>query len=252
MAASGPTETKPTFATVSRLGPTQQVQNQLLAAIASNEYPPGSLMPSERVLCELFGVSRVSIREALAGLAATGLIEIQQGRGAFVRPRVVDEYAGPFGLYIERHRDELAELLRVRGALDGLAASEAASHATPDSRIDLQRAYDNFKKAVDNGATPQELTELDVKFHETIAESGHGTLLPSLLNELNNLLIESRHILFARAGQPQRSVSDHTSILKAILDGDSVKAQQRASRHVEKMWSWVKEFHSSKLGAARK
>lgn len=241
--------TKPSFVTVSRLGPTQQVQNQLLAAISSGEYPPGTLMPSERVLCELFGVSRVSIREALAGLAATGLIDIQQGKGAFVRPRVGDEYAGPFGLYIEMHRDELSELLRVRGALDGLAASESAMHATPDARTGLAQAHEDFKVAVEAGSTPQELTALDVKFHEAIASSGHGTLLPHLLNELNNLLVESRHILFAREGQPQRSVADHTIILQAILDGDSAKAQLCATDHVEKMWSWVKEFHGSKLGA---
>lgn len=249
MTATGHIGSKPSFVTVSRLGPTQQVQNQLLSAISSGEYPPGTLMPSERVLCELFGVSRVSIREALAGLAATGLIDIQQGKGAFVRPRVADEYAGPFGLYIEMHRDELSELLRVRGALDGLAASESAAHASAEARIALGQAHDNFKVAVDAGATPQELTALDVKFHEVIASSGHGFLLPNLLIELNKLLVESRHILFAREGQPQRSVADHAVILQAILDGNSTKAQQCASRHVEKMWSWVEEFHSSKLGS---
>ncbi|TAM66542.1 MAG: FadR family transcriptional regulator [Microbacteriaceae bacterium] len=250
MAATSRPTSKPSFVTVSRLGPTQQAQNQLLAAISSGDYPPGTLLPSERVLCEMFGVSRVSIREALAGLAATGLIDIQQGKGAFVRPRVADEYAGPFGLYIEMHRDELSELLRVRGALDGLAASEAAVHASAKARASLTRAHDDFKAAVLASATPQALTALDVKFHEAIASSGRGTLLPGLLKELNNLLVESRHILFAREGQPKRSVADHAVILQAILDGDSAKAQLCATVHVEKMWSWVEEFHSSKLGAS--
>lgn len=104
---------------VSRVSPTQQVQNQLLSAINWGEYPPGSKLPSERILCEAFGVSRVSVREALAGLVATGLIEVRQGQGAFVRSRVGEKYAGPFGLYIAANRGELAELLNVRGALDG-------------------------------------------------------------------------------------------------------------------------------------
>lgn len=249
MAKLAPNSAQPAFATVSRLGPTQQVQNQLLDAITSGQYPPGTLMPSERVLCELFGVSRVSIREALAGLAATGLIDIQQGKGAFVRQRIGDEYAGPFGLYIEMHRDELAELLRVRGALDGLAASEAALHAIPKARNALTKAHEVFKAAVDAKETPANLTTLDVAFHTAIASSGHGTLLPHLLNELNNLLVESRHILFSREGQPPRSVIDHEAILAAILEGDAIAAKELASTHVAKMWSWVEEFESTKIGS---
>ncbi len=245
MADSSQADVKPSFSTVSRLSPTQQVRDQLLAAITRGDYPPGSLVPSERALGEMFGVSRVSIREALAGLAATGLIDIQQGRGAFVRPRVDDEYAGPFGLYVEMHRDELSELLRVRGALDGLAASESATRATVAEQKALSAAHDEFEAAVSAGATPQLLTELDVKFHQAIAASGAGALLPSLLSELNMLLIESRHILFARGGQPDRSVVDHAAILGAILDRDSAKAQKLATEHVEKMWKWVEEFRST-------
>lgn len=239
---------KSTFAAISRLGPTQQVQNQLLAAISSGEYSPGKPLPSERALCEIFGVSRVSIREALAGLAATGLIDIQQGRGAFVRPRVEDEYAGPFGLYIEMHRDELAELLRVRSALDGLAASGAARDGSPADKGAIERAHQDLAAAVEAGASPQEIAGLDVAFHQEIAAAGNGTLLPNLLRELNSLLIESRHILFARPGQPQRSVSEHAGILEVVLAGDAASAQQRAVEHVQKMWTWVEQFRSSRAG----
>lgn len=238
--------TKHRFATVTRLGPTQQVQSQLLSAITSGHYEPGSLLPSERELCEMFGVSRVSVREALAGLAATGLIEIQQGKGVFVRPRVDDEFAGPFALYIEMHRDQLTELLQVRGALDGLAASQAALHCDDAARERIQHAFDAFRDEAQGDADPQALTELDVAFHRAIADAGKGTLLPQLLTELNQLLIESRHILFARPGQPERSVSDHEEILEAIIAADEVSARHRASDHVQKMWSWVSGFTSSK------
>ena len=242
---SNPTS-KPQFAAVSRLGPTQQVQSQLLAAITDGRYEPGSLLPSERELCEMFGVSRVSVREALAGLAATGLIDIQQGKGVFVRPRVEDEFAGPFGLYIEMHRGQLTELLRVRGARDGLAASEAAQHATEEAKAAMMLSRDLFEAEARGTANPQALTELDVAFHQSIADAGQGSLLPRLLRDLNSLLVESRHILFARAGQPERSVADHTGILNAVLAGDERTARRRASDHVQKMWSWVSSFRTAK------
>ncbi|MBL3687433.1 FadR family transcriptional regulator [Leucobacter zeae] len=237
-----PAERGSAFSTVSRVSPTQQVQNQLFAAIESGEYEPGGKLPSERVLCDTFGVSRVSVREALAGLAATGLIEVRQGKGAFVRPRVVDGYVGPFGKYIATHRHELAELLFVRGALDGVAASSAAGQLTPETREAMQRAHDAFGHAVATGASPVELSELDVAFHQQIAAAARGTLLHKLLGELNSLLVESRHILFAREGQPQRSFADHTEILQAILDGDLESAERRSREHASKMQDWVEQF----------
>jgi DNA-binding FadR family transcriptional regulator len=220
------------------------VQSQLFAAIANGEYPPGALLPSERVLCEMFQISRVSIREALAGLAATGVVEIQQGKGAFVRPSVADEYAGPFGLYIERHRDELADLLQIRGALDGLAASRAADDPSKQVRDQISKACQAFAHAVDGKESPQQLTQLDVEFHEAIAACSGSRLLSDLLHELNSLLVESRHILFARPDQPSRSMKDHQGILDAILARDASTAQHRATAHVDKMWTWVRDFRS--------
>lgn len=241
------TSGKNSFSAVSRLSPTHQVQSQLFAAIQKGEYPPGTILPSERRLCEMFGVSRVSIREALAGLSATGLIDIQQGKGAFVRQPVKDEFSGPFGLYIERHKGELAELLRIRGALDGMAASDAAEYATKAQVAKVEKAHIAFAEAVENDASPQELATLDIALHHSIAACGKGTLLPTLLEELNSLLVESRHILFAREGQPQRSVADHEQILAHIKAKDAAAAQQMAIDHVNKMWSWIQDFTSTKL-----
>lgn len=241
---------KPTFAAVTRLNPTQQVHNQLLAAITDGDYAPGAALPSERELCEAFGVSRVSVREALAGLAATGLIDIQQGRGAFVRPRMGTEYAAPFAQYLQLHRDELSELLQVRGALDGLAAEEAALGAQEEDRAAMTAACQEFATAADAGASPEELTRLDVAFHQSIAAAGRGTLLPGLLGDLNALLVESRHILFARTGQPHRSVADHGAILDAVLAGAAQAARTLATEHVAKMGRWVSDFGAAGERAA--
>src|SRR5215469_9811509 len=132
---------------VQHVSPTQQVREQLLAAIESGEFAAGSLLPSERVLCATFGVSRVSVREAIAGLEAMGLVSVQHGRGAFVRDRVATRYAGPFGKYLEPHRDELIELLKVRGALDELTAEEAALHATAEGLSKVAEACRRFNEA---------------------------------------------------------------------------------------------------------
>jgi GntR family transcriptional regulator len=65
----------------------RQIADQLRDAIASGKLSPGAKLPSERVLMERFQTSRVTVRQAVAVLGAEGLINIEHGRGVFVRIR---------------------------------------------------------------------------------------------------------------------------------------------------------------------
>jgi GntR family transcriptional repressor for pyruvate dehydrogenase complex len=228
------------FTSVRRVGPTQQVREQLVAAIQSGEYLPGSALPSERVLCETFGVSRVSVREAIAGLESTGLVRVEHGRGAFVRDSANNAYIGPFIKYLEMHRDELIELLKVRGALDELAAVEATQHLTAATKKELQAAADVFKDAVEaEGHDFKALAELDIAFHLQIASSSSGDLLHQLLAELNDIFRESRLITLSRPGQLEQSVEEHQAIVDAILNGDPDAARRAVATHLAGVREWL-------------
>ncbi|MBU4337750.1 MAG: FCD domain-containing protein [Actinobacteria bacterium] len=238
---TGKTKTaEPTLTSIKRVGPTQLVREQLLVAIESGAYQPGSALPSERVLCETFGVSRVSLREAIAGLEATGLITVQHGRGVFVRENVADQVSGPFGKYLEIHREEILELLKVRGALDALAAAEAAEHAD-DSGLDaVAAAAQAFETAVEHGADTGELAALDVAFHMSIAHAVPGELLPSLLGELNGQMQESRRIGLTREGKSGVSVRQHRAIVEAIRSRDPEAARRAVDVHIKGTISWFR------------
>ena len=231
------------FTVVQRVSPTHQVREQLLSAIQRGEYPSGSALPSERVLCETFGVSRVSVREAIAGLEAMGLIEVHHGRGAFVRDSVHDQYAGPFGLYLIQHRDELLELLQVRGALDQLAAEEAALHGTAEGLAAIASANEAFR-AASRGEMPDftAIVDADVAFHVSIARAAGRSLLPTLLSELNGILDESRRMTLARPGQLQRSARQHQAIVDAINDRNPKSARRAAEKHLGAITAWIREL----------
>jgi GntR family transcriptional regulator len=67
--------------------------------IRSGEYPPGHRLPPERELCEIYGVSRITARQALAELAQRDLVERHQGQGTFVmRARVESSLLGFFSI----------------------------------------------------------------------------------------------------------------------------------------------------------
>lgn len=241
------------FTSVRRVRPTQHVREQLLSAIERGDYPPGAALPSERVLCETFGVSRVSVREAIAGLESTGLVRVEHGKGAFVRDSANDSYVGPFAKYLTMHRDELVELLKVRGVLDELAAAEAIEHASDEGLEFMSAAEREFRSAVEAGETNlTKLSELDVAFHVSIAALSSGELLHGLVTELNEVLKESRRVTFSRPGQLQRSAVEHQAIAEAIVARDASAARDAVQQHLHQIRRWVSEIDvvqaSSELG----
>lgn len=66
-----------------------QLMQELRARIERGEWKPGDLFPSERELCETYGISRMTVRQALAELVNDGLLRRDQGRGTFVaKPKI--------------------------------------------------------------------------------------------------------------------------------------------------------------------
>ena len=64
----------------------QQLRN-ILTELATTRLRPGDMLPSERQLCADYGVSRITVREALGQLVSEGLLVRTQGKGTFVAHR---------------------------------------------------------------------------------------------------------------------------------------------------------------------
>ena len=62
----------------------EQVFNRIKDSVRSGEYKKGDLIPSEKELMELMGVSRVTVRQALKMLSDSGIIETRKGKGSIV------------------------------------------------------------------------------------------------------------------------------------------------------------------------
>ncbi|CAN3130614.1 FadR/GntR family transcriptional regulator [Mycobacterium sp. smrl_JER01] len=216
------------------------VRDQLAEAIKNGLYPVGAKLPSERELTEALGVSRVSIREGLRSLEAVGLIEVRHGNGYFVtatvRPSV--DVIKWFG----QHRAEVMDMMLVRGALDELAAAEAAARADNDHRESIRTAHEAFVAAVAADRWELDvLASLDIAFHLAIAEASKSSLLIDLLGELHQHLREARSVGFTPDGRLNQSVAEHQAIFDAIAAGDVPAARAAAGVHI----THVRELLSS-------
>ncbi len=73
------------FKPISRVNLHSEVMQQITAAIQSGQWKPGSKLPGEIALAEMFQVSRTCIREVLKALAYSGVVESRSGVGTFVK-----------------------------------------------------------------------------------------------------------------------------------------------------------------------
>ena len=159
------------FSRLSVVSRSKQVQDQLSSAILRGDFAPGDRIPSERELTDSFGVSRVSVREAIKSLEALGLVKVQHGNGCFVTNAAVRQ-ATNLGRWLDMYRQDLVDLIGVRGVLDTYAAELAAKRADEDAIAEVQLASEAFARAADEGATPVDrLITLDESFHTTIGKA---------------------------------------------------------------------------------
>lgn len=222
------------FTAIERVNRPVQVRAQLEEAIRRGDYAPGDQLPSERRLSEVLGVSRVSIREAISALEAIGLVDVQQGRGCFVTDGHADDYAGTLGKWLGNHRAEVMELLMVRGALDELAAEEAARRAGPDEMQAIEQAQEAFSEAaVHRDVDVDHLERLDIEFHESLAKAAQSPLLFDLLHDLNRQLSPSRKAALALERRRPQAAAEHGQIVQAIKDRIPGSARAHARTHLD-------------------
>jgi GntR family transcriptional repressor for pyruvate dehydrogenase complex len=207
-----------------------QVREQLEHAIRRGDYATGDKLPSERGLAELFGVSRVSVREALRSLEAVGLVDVRHGAGTMVADPS-QRATRDLSRWMKLNRGEVLELLMARAALDELAAEEAALHQDEAEIAKVRAAHEAFAR-VAGDERMERLAELDMDFHLAVAAASGSELLHNLLAELHHHLAESRAVFFTSPRRSKASAREHGTILAAIERGDGPGARRATQRHI--------------------
>ena len=198
---------------------------QVLTLLSHGVLSPGSQLPAERELSLQLGVSRSSIREAIAAMVALGLVEARHGAGVFVTNLDPAQLLSSLGLTLAvapvRTRVESAELART---LEPTAIGFAAARADAATLADLERLATTVAEATGLA----DWVSAERAFHRAcVAASGNDTIA-ALLDATWN------------AGSPSaappdlvgRSVGDHFRTLSALRERDPERAKAAASAHV--------------------
>ncbi len=190
-----------------------QVKDRLLQDILAGRYPPDSRIIETRVAREL-GISQAPVREALRGLEATGIVEIEPFRGARVRRPTAEE---------------LLEAFTVRAELESYGARLAVERAGEAQIAELDRLLATMHRAA-RADDRHELAIADAAFHGTIiAMTGNATLIRvwQALEPFSRTYIT----LVAPGVDPVEIAAFHEPILDALRQRDPDLLEQVLRRH---------------------
>lgn len=202
--------------------------------IIGGEVAPGQKLPTESQLTETFGVSRTVIREAMATLAADGLVEPRQGAGVFVMERPTQAFAtisAESGTSISN----ALNVLEVRMGIEIESAGLAAIRRNSAQEAKIQEAFFEFERLLGIG---QPTGKTDFAFHRAIAAATNNPFYVEVLDALGSRTIPcdvtspwGTDSVLTREYQ-EGLQREHLVILQAISRGDADAARDGMRAHL--------------------
>ncbi|NMG30316.1 FadR/GntR family transcriptional regulator [Aromatoleum evansii] len=217
------------------------VAGQLEAWISEQGLKAGAQLPTEKVLCERFGVSRAVIREAISRLKADGCVMTRQGSGAYVAARPGQ---GSFRLLrggvngdavteSSLSDREISDIFELRYLVEAGAAELAALRCSPQELDRMRDALERMAVALETGADAH--TDDDA-FHVAIAAATHNPQIERFQAFMGQQFSDSRAPTWNeaghRAGRARDSQAEHVRIFEAIAAGDPNAARAAATEHL--------------------
>jgi GntR family transcriptional repressor for pyruvate dehydrogenase complex len=201
----------------------------------------GDRLPPERELADTFGVSRVTLREAIKALRDAGLVESRRGRGGgtfvAVPPRQRRRSRDKIERAIGHSLDDVLALRKVvepGGA--ALAASGTLSAADRSSLLEYLRAADEAEPTVRRRA--------DSRLHLAIAALGGSALVTAVVADVQMRLDELLRAIPVIPGNIAHSDKQHAAVVEAILGGRADAARVEMEEHVDGTAALLRGFLS--------
>ena len=218
---------------------TQQVTEVLMQLITSKTLAPGQFLPSEAELCQRFGVSRPTLRQALRALEVRGLVSAKRGIGVVVTDRTREVATDSIQLMLLRGDADQDDLLEVRWALESQAAKLAATRAT---EADLRALNESITVMRSGAASSADYIEADLAFHLCLAEASRNAVLVALTNAISNLLREAITATYTIDGHTDGRLQDHKRVLDAVVARNPTEAEASMQAHLRSTERYLQEL----------
>lgn len=209
-----------------------QIAKDLAASVHDGVLSAGDMFPSERELCERYGVGRNVVRESFTILQGMSLADHAKGK----RPRVIAPSLGQvmFGIgesvgFFFNGSEGKAHLEQARLFLETSMLRYAVVHAT---NAEIAKMVEAIEECEANYENVEAFRNADVKFHRALAEVPGNPIFVALHETFVERLMKNRPVLDDYVERNKVSNAEHKKIVAAILDKEPDKAVEFLTRHL--------------------
>jgi GntR family transcriptional regulator, transcriptional repressor for pyruvate dehydrogenase complex len=217
------------------------IVHQIRLLIRDGQLKPGDRLPAERDLGEKFGVSRVTVREALRGLEANGMVTIKVGArgGAFVTAPTSKRVGEGIVDLLTMSSVTAKEVTEARQVLELGIIPLVCDRATEQDIEDLLEICDRGDAALAKGVYPMALS---AEFHSRVASATHNAAIAMLAESFHGpTLMSLQHVKDEHPEMGIKGNREHRQFVMAVAKGDVEKATAvmrthigRTARHISK------------------
>lgn len=210
----------------------RQIEQLILRGILR----PGERLPPERDLAERLGVSRPSLRDAIAELSDHGLLTSRAGSGVFVAEVLGSAFSPALIQLFASHDEAVFDYIAFRRDMEALTAERAARFGS-DTDLKVVDAIYRKMEAAHQKRDPSDEAELDAQFHMAIIEASHNVIMLHMMRSMFDLLRQgvfyNRQMLFKNRMTRDHLLDQHRAVNMAVQARDPVAARAAVEAHLD-------------------
>src|SRR3954464_13853036 len=219
------------FAPITVARASSAIADQIRAAIVGGKLTAGERLSPAREPAEQFGVSRVTVRDALRSLEAMGLIQVKVGArgGAFVTAPTGSKVAQTMSDMMVMSATTPEDIVEARLIVELGTVTLACARATDEDIAQLRAVCERGGDALAAGNYSRELSW---DFHARLAQGAHNGAVGGLTQSFRSSL--SMHPLRVREGSRAHAltVDEHMRIVEALERRDGGAARREMADHL--------------------
>ena len=218
-----------TFTKLNKHNLVDQVLVQLQETIQSEKYSPGDKLPTETELMKLLNVGRSTIREAIRILVFSGLLEVRQGDGTYIRSSsmAAEPLEKKFQKANSKEMNEAIQIMDIQ--ISALAAERRTMedlqkikhHLDKRNQFLKEKKYDEYLKS-------------DLNFHMAICEATHNSILIDMYKSICNLLNQMlNNLIMDTKDYYEENILVHKKLYSAIAKQNAEDAKLWAEVNIK-------------------
>jgi GntR family transcriptional repressor for pyruvate dehydrogenase complex len=214
----------------------QSVVRQIEQLILRGVLRPGERLPSERELSERLGVSRPSLRDAVADLQERGLLVSRAGAGIYVADVLGSAFSEALVNLFASHEEAVFDYISFRRDMEGLAAERAARKGS-DTDLKVVDAIFRKMETAHQKRDPTDEAQLDAEFHLSIIEASHNVIMLHMMRSMYDLLRQgvfyNRQMMFKNRTTRDTLLDQHRAINTGLQARDPAAARAAVEAHLD-------------------